>query len=138
ARIDSQHLAFADLAPLVGATPARKVNVSRQQGQTEAHIESKRYLFPNVPLHVERLRAMNMDVSLDAKRVVAPSYLPVQSLAARVRVEDGRASVQTLSMAFGNGRVEGELSIDASTDLPTVRTNLRFDGIDLAAFFRGS
>jgi AsmA family protein len=41
-------------------------------------------------------------------------------------------------MAFGNGRVEGELSIDASTDLPTVRTNLRFDGIDLAAFFRGS
>ena len=138
ARLDSQHLAFADLAPLVGATPARKVNVSRQQAQTEAQLENKGELFPNVPLHVERLRAMNMDVSLDAKRVVAPSYLPVQSIAARVRVENGRAVVQPLSMGFGNGRLDGELSIDASTDLPTTRTNLRFDSIDLAAFFRNS
>ena len=138
ARIDSQRLAFADLAPLVGAAPARKVNVSRQQAQTEAQLEAKGELFPNVPLHVERLRAMNMDVSLDAKRVVAPSYLPVQSLAAHVRVESGRASVRPLSMGFGNGKVEGDLSVDASTDLPTTRTNLRFDGIDLAAFFRDS
>jgi hypothetical protein len=52
ARLDSQHLAFADLAPLVGAAPARKVNVSRQQAQTEAQLEAKGELFPNVPLHV--------------------------------------------------------------------------------------
>jgi AsmA family protein len=138
ARLDSQHLAFADLAPLVGAAPARKVNVSRQQAQTEAQLENKGELFPNVPLHVERLRTMNMDVSLDAKRVVAPSYLPVQSIAARVRVDDGRAVVQPLSMGFGNGRVEGNLSINATSDTPTTRTNLRFDSIDLAAFFRNS
>jgi AsmA family protein len=138
ARLDSQHLAFADLAPLVGAAPARKVNVSRQQAQTEAQLETKGELFPNVPLHVERLRAMNMDVALDARRVIAPSYLPVQSIAARVRVENGRAIVRPFSMGFGNGKVDGELSIDGSTDLPTTRTNLRFDAIDLAAFFRDS
>jgi uncharacterized protein involved in outer membrane biogenesis len=138
ARINSQHLAFADLAPLVGAAPTRKANVSRQQAQTEAQLESKHELFPDVPLHVERLRTMNMDVVLDAKRVVAPSYLPVQSIAARVRVENGRAVTRPLSIGFGNGRIDGELSIDASTDLPTTRTNLRFDGVDLAAFFRGS
>jgi uncharacterized protein involved in outer membrane biogenesis len=138
ARLDSQHLAFADLAPLVGAAPARKVNVSRQQAETEAQLEAKGELFPNVPLHVERLRAMNMDVALDARRVVAPSYLPVQSIAARVRVENGRATVRPFSMGFGNGKVDGELSIDGSTDLPTTRTNLRFDAIDLAAFFRDS
>ena len=138
ARLDSQHLAFADLAPLVGVPPAKKVNVLRQQAQTEAQLETRGELIPNVPLHVERLSAMNMDVTLDARRVAAPSYLPVQSIAARLRVENGRAVVQPLSMGFGNGRVDGELSIDASTDLPTTRTNLRFDAIDLAAFFRGS
>jgi hypothetical protein len=138
ARLNSHHLAFADLAPLVGATPARKVNVSPQQAQTEAQLEARSELFPNVPLHVERLRAMNMDVALDAKRVAAPSYLPVQSIAARVRVENGRAIVRPFNMGFGNGRVEGELSVDASTEVPATRMNLRFDAIDLAAFFRDS
>ena len=91
ARLLSQHLAFADLAPLVGATPGKRGNVSKQQAQTEATPEARGELFPNVPLHVELLRAMNMDVRLDAKRVVAPPYLPVQSIDARVEVQNGRA-----------------------------------------------
>jgi hypothetical protein len=37
---------------------------------------------------------MNMDVPLDARRIVAPSFLSAQSIAARVRVENGRAIVQ--------------------------------------------
>jgi hypothetical protein len=41
-------------------------------------------------------------------------------------------------MGFGNGRVEEGLTVDASTDIPTTRMNLRFDAIDLAAFFRGT
>jgi AsmA family protein len=138
AHLFSQHLAFADLAPLVGATPGKTGNVSRQQAQTEARLETRGELFPNVPLHVERLRAMNMDVSLDAKQVVAPSYLPVQSLMTRVQVANGRATVRPLNMGFGGGKVTGELSIDAATPSPTSRVNLRFDGVELAAFFRGS
>ncbi|MGA9012249.1 MAG: AsmA family protein [Acetobacteraceae bacterium] len=138
AHLFSQHLAFADLAPLVGATPGKTGNVSRQQAQTEARLETRGELFPNVPLHVERLRAMNMDVSLDAKQVVAPSYLPVQSLMTRVQVANGRATVRPLNMGFGGGKVTGELSIDAATPGPTSRVNLRFDGVELAAFFRGS
>ena len=81
---------------------------------------------------------MNMDVSLDAKQVVAPSYLPVQSLMTRVQVANGRATVRPLNMGFGGGKVTGELSIDAATPSPTSRVNLRFDGVELAAFFRGS
>jgi AsmA family protein len=138
ARLVSQHLAFADLAPLVGAAPARKTNVSRQQAQTERQLEAKGDLFPNVSLHVERLRAMNMDVTLDARRVVAPSYLPVQSIEAHVGVENGRAIVRPFSMGFGNGKAEGELSVDASSDVPATRVNLGFNGIDLASFFRDS
>jgi hypothetical protein len=138
AHLFSQHLAFADLAPLVGATPGKAGNVSPQQAQTEAHLERRGELFPNVPLHVERLRAMNMDVSLDAKRVIAPSYLPVQSLTTRVQVENGRAIVRPLDIGFGGGKVAGELSVDAANADPTSRVNLRFENVELAAFFRGS
>ena len=138
ARLLSQHLAFADLAPLVGATPGKRGNVSKQQAQTEATPEARGELFPNVPLHVELLRAMNMDVRLDAKRVVAPPYLPVQSIDARVEVQNGRALVQPFAIGFGGGKVTGDLSVDARTDNPTSRVDLQYDAVDLAAFFRGS
>jgi len=119
---------------LVSRLPERRTSRDSRR-RLETQLEIKGELFPNVPLHVERLRAMNMDVALDARRVVAPSYLPVQSLTARVRVENGRAVVRPLGMGFGNGRVDGEFSLDASADLPATRTNLRFDDIDLAAIF---
>jgi hypothetical protein len=138
AKLVSQHLAFADLAPLIGATPGKRGNVSAQQAATEERLEATGNLFPNVPLHVERLRAMNMDVTLDAKRVVAPAYLPVQTLDARVRVEDGDAVVQPFNMAFAGGRVSGGFSIDARTDNPVTRADLQYTGVRLADFFRST
>ncbi|TBR30890.1 MAG: AsmA family protein, partial [Reyranella sp.] len=94
AKLVSQKLVFEDLAPLVGATPARKTNVSPKQAQTQAQLEATGDLFPNVPLQVEKMRAMNMDVTLDAKRVIAPPWLPVQALAFRVLIHDGNATVK--------------------------------------------
>jgi AsmA family protein len=138
ARLVSQRLAFADLAPLVGAAPGKPSNVPAQQRQTKALPEAKGDLFPNVPLHVERLRAMDMDVTLDAKRVLAPAYLPVQAIAARVQVENGQALVRSLDMTFGGGKITGDLAVDARTDNPATRANLRVQDVDLAAFFRGS
>ncbi len=138
AHLVSQHLAFADLAPLVGATPGKSGNVSAQQRQTAARLEARGELFPNVPLHVERLRAMDMDVTLDAKHVIAPPYLPVQAIAARVEVGGGQALVRPLNMTWAGGEVAGELAIDARTDNPITRANLRVQNVDLAAFFRGS
>jgi uncharacterized protein involved in outer membrane biogenesis len=147
ARLVSQKLVFADLAPLIGAPPDKPGGgtVSAQQRQTQRQLEATGDLFPNVPLEVERLRAMNMDVTLDAKRVIAPSYLPVQALAFRVVVQDGVATAKPLTLILlgdgqgaGAGRIEGELAVDARTDTPKVRTNLTMHDIELRNFFRGS
>lgn len=138
ANLVSQRLAFADLAPLVGATPGKRGNVSAQQAHTEQQLEATGNLFPDVPLHVERLRAMDMDVTLDAKRVLAPSYLPVQALDARVQVENGVATVRPFNMTFGGGQVSGELSVDARSDNPITHADLQYAGIRLADFFRSS
>jgi uncharacterized protein involved in outer membrane biogenesis len=147
ARLVSQKLVFADLAPLIGAPPDKPGGgtVSAQQRQTQRQLEATGDLFPNVPLEVERLRAMNMDVTLDAKRVIAPSYLPVQALAFRVMVQDGVATAKPLTLILlgdgqgaGAGRIEGELAVDARTDTPKVRTNLAVHDIELRNFFRGS
>jgi AsmA family protein len=138
AKLVSQHLLFADLAPLVGASPGKTGNVSAQQKQTEEQLEANGDLFPDVPLQVERLRAMNMDVSLDAKHVVAPSYLPVTALAFRVVIDSGRATVQPLTLAMAGGSLTGELGIDARTDVPRVQADLKMQNAELKAFFSGS
>ncbi len=139
AKLVSQKLVFEDLAPLIGATPARKTNVSPQQAQTQQKLEATGDLFPNVPLNVEKLRAMNMDVTLDAKRVVAPAYLPVQALAFRVVLENGVATAKPLTLSvLGGGTIAGEMAIDARTDTPRVRTGLRITDLEIRNFFRDS
>lgn len=145
AKLVSQKLVFADLAPLIGAPPDKPAGtVSPQQRRTQQRLEASGDLFPNVPLKVERLRAMDMDVTLDAKRVVAPSYLPVQALSFRVVVRDGQATVKPLNLLLlgdgrgGAGRVTGDLAIDARPDTPTVRANLALADIELRNFFRNS
>jgi len=146
AKLVSQKLVFADLAPLIGAPPDKPGgNVSPQQRQTQQQLEASGDLFPHVPLRVEKLRAMNMDVTLDARRVIAPSYLPVQALSFRVIVQDGQATAKPLTLILlgdgqdaGAGKIAGELAIDARTDIPKVRANLALSGIELRNFFRNS
>ena len=138
ARLTSRNLVFADLAPLVGASPGQGGTTSEEQKQTEARLREKGELFPDVPLHVERLRAMAMDVSLDARKVVAPDYLPVDTLFAHVAVEDGQAHVDPLKLGFGEGTLEGTLGIDARTDQPKVDANLKMKQVALADFFRNT
>ena len=146
AKLVSQKLVFADLAPLIGAPPDKPGGtVSPQQRQTQRQLEASGDLFPNLPLKVEKLRAMNMDVTLDARRVLAPSYLPVQALSFRVVVQDGVATAKPLTLILlgdgqsaGAGKIEGELVVDARTDTPKVRTSLALRDIELRNFFRNS
>lgn len=139
AKLVSQKLVFEDLAPLVGAAPARKTNVSAKQAQTQQQLEASGDLFPNVPLNIEKLRAMNMDVTLDARKVIAPPWLPVQAMAFRVVILNGVATVKPLTMSvFGGGTIQGELVMDARTDTPKVRANLQAGNIEFKNFFRES
>jgi len=138
AKLVASTLAFKDLAPLIGAPPGRGTQ-NQKQAQTQQQLEASGDLFPNVPLQMEKLRAMNMDVTLDARKVVAADYLPVQALSFRVLITNGVAKVNPIKLAvLGGGAVTGELGIDARTDTPKVHANLRADAIELKTFFRNS
>jgi len=138
AKLVSSNLAFKDLAPLVGAAPSSGT-VNQQQAQTQAQLRARGELFPNIPLHVEKLRAMNMDVSLDARKVVAPDYLPVRALSFHVLIDNGVAKVNPIKLALiGSGTIAGELGLDARTETPRVHANLTGTGIELKTFFRNS
>lgn len=140
AKLASKNLDFDDLGPLVGMPPATEGGeaASAQQEQTAKTMEAEGELFPDVPLKMEKLRVMDMDVTLDAKKVNAENYLPIQSLDGRVKIDNGRAVLDPLKMGVANGTVEGKMVLNARESVPGVTADLALSNLDLALFFRGS
>ncbi len=139
ARLVSQKLVLADLAPLIGLPPANHGSASPRQRQAQQRLDATGNLFPDVPMQLERLRAMDADVTFDARRVIAPDYLPVQAFSFRTRVSNGVATVKPLTLTLADGSaVAGEVIIDAQADTPKIKMALAGSNIELGMFFRSS
>jgi uncharacterized protein involved in outer membrane biogenesis len=125
AHLVSPDLHFADLAPLIGASPDKKP-------------DAKAGLFPDVPLDLARMKEMDMDATLDARKVTAASFVPVDSFKARIQITNGQVAVKPLTAAFGSGTMTGEMTLDGQANPPKLRTNLQFQKVELATFFKGT
>jgi AsmA family protein len=138
ADLRSNSLDFDDLGPLVGIPPNTGETASKEQKKEAAEMKAEQNLFPDKPMKVERLRAMDMDVTLDAKKVKAAPYLPVKAITFNVKVENGNAQVTKLNMAVAGGSISGKLGLDARKDTPLATADLFLKDLDLTTFFQGS
>lgn len=138
ANLVSNKLDFDDLAPLVGAPPDTDETASAEQKEEAAQLKQQDELFPDVPLEVDLLDVMDMEVMLDAKKVTAENYLPVQALAGTVTVEGGKAVVKPFKMAIANGSLEGALSLDSNEKPSVAAADLKMRNVDFKAFFQGT
>src|SRR3546814_7660178 len=77
-----------------------------------------------------------MDVTLSADEVNARSYLPVDTVHFRIRVEDGRAEANPLRFGVAGGVIEGAIAVNGRTEVPSADVDLRLSGLGLAQFFR--
>src|SRR5918999_1015667 len=87
----SNLLDFDDLAGFIGGKPGTKeseTTSSEQEKQAAATKQESDRLFPDQPYDLERLRAMDADVRLRAKRILAPN-LPIDDLNAKLSLNDG-------------------------------------------------
>lgn len=140
ANLVSKRLDFDDLGPLVGIPPdtGKSNTASAEQKKKAQQTKQEGNLFPDQPLHVEKLREMDMDVTLDARKVTAAPYIPVQALKGHVKIDKGKAEVDPLDMAVAGGRLKGKLGLDASGETPKASANVDFNDFDLKTFFRDS
>jgi AsmA family protein len=138
ANLLSDNLDFDDLAPLVGAPPDTDETASAEQKKVAAQLEHKDELFPDVPLNVNLLDVMDMEVTLDAKKVRAENYLPVEALAGTVTVRGGKAVVKPLKIAVAGGSLEGAMSLDSNHKPSVAAADVKVRNVDLKAFFKGS
>jgi AsmA family protein len=138
AKLVSNNLDFDDLGPLIGIPPNTDESSSKAQKKEAAEMKSEGNLFPDKPLKVEKLRAMDMDVTLEAKKVNAAPYLPVKAITFNVKVDDGKADLSKLNMAVAGGTISGKMGLDARKDTPIATAELFLKNLDLATFFKGS
>ena len=86
-------------------------------------------VIPDHPIPAEIFRAADIDLDLHAGRIAAGSET-LGDLAADVKIQNGRYhSVHSVSGVMG-GRMEGEVTIDAAADPPSIRIRLQAEELD--------
>src|SRR5690606_29933380 len=113
ATLASSKLDIADLAGLVGATPA---DDPPDDGG----------LIPDREVETERLHAMDMDVTFNGKQVITEG-VPVDALSFRIRVENGRAVASPVAVEIAAGRIAGEMVLNDRSDPPSAAAKLAFE-----------
>jgi uncharacterized protein involved in outer membrane biogenesis len=119
ADLTSQRLDFDDLAGFIGGTPRAG------EGDRPVAPTPTGRLFPTRDYELSKLRAMDADVRLRARRVISPR-LPLEAMDAHLYLEDGQLRLDPLDFAVADGDIASRIQLDARS------TPLRAD-IDLRA-----
>jgi AsmA family protein len=134
AELASKRLDFDDLAPLVGGAPDPEETASEAQQRIAAEREASGRLLPDRPYDLDKLRAMDADVSLKASSIDA-GRLPIDALDARLKIEGGRLTLDPLLFGIAGGRLDARVWMDAGRDPMAVRMVGSVHGLELPKLF---
>jgi hypothetical protein len=150
AKLRSDTLNMVDLAPTLGqpAAPANTLapaNASPSpqgspaaQASPGAHAAraaqpAAQRLFPDADLQVNRVRAMDADVTYQARSVMAPK-LPMKEVRFHLLLNNGVLKLAPLSFVLDSGKFDGNVTIDASKQVPESTIDMGIDDVDLSQF----
>ncbi len=131
----SNLLDFDDLAGFIGGKPGTapgETTSEEQKKQAAAEKDGDR-IFPDQRYDLERLRAMDADVRLRAKKILAPK-LPIDDLNATLNLNDGVLSFAPAAFGVANGRMEIYSTFDGSKRPSKVKIDARLRHLDLKRF----
>ena len=124
--LTSKRLVLTDLAASLGAK-AKKAGSLEPAAASPG--EFKR-LFPDSRLQVQRVRAMDANVSFEARDIQAGS-LPLKEVQFHIALEDGVMRLRPFEFTLPQGQVKGTLRVDARKDVPTTQLDVRVKDIQL-------
>jgi len=135
----SNVLDFKDLAGFIGgnpgATPGKPAS-EEQKIQAAAEKTSDR-IFPDQRYNLERLRSMDADVQLRAKKIIAPK-LPIDDLNAKLTLNDGVLNFAPARFGVADGQVEIFSTFDGSKRPSQVKIDARLRKLDVRRFLAKS
>jgi hypothetical protein len=122
----SANLNLGDLAPDGGeaATPA------------PATAGEQRYIFTEEPLPFDGLKAADVKIELNVKRLVLPNGLAFTELDVSLSLQGGKLVLAPFSAGFSGGTLAGSVSLDAGQKTPPLAVKLSAGGIDYGALLK--
>jgi uncharacterized protein involved in outer membrane biogenesis len=134
----SNLLDFKDLAGFIGGKPAEEKtpSASEEVQKADASEKQKDRIFPDQRYDLERLRAMDADVRLRARRILAPD-LPIDDLNAKLSLNDGVLKLEPTVFGVANGRIEIYSTFDGSKRPSKISIDARLRQLDLKRFVKG-
>lgn len=136
ANLHSQVLDSGDLGGFIGLPPPEEIATEEQKAAI-AEREASPRLIPDVPLSLERLRATDLDITLNAERIDAPA-IPVKGMQVRFLLENGLLTLDPLQLMLADGSVDGRLRIDANPEVPPMSADLNLRRLSLGQFFENT
>jgi AsmA family protein len=139
ADLESKLLDFDDLAGFIGGKPGTSPGetASEEQKKQAAAEKSGDRIFPDQHYDLERLRTMDADVRLRAKKILAPK-LPIDNLNAVLSLNNGVLRFTPAVFGVANGRVEIYSTFDGSKNPSAVNIDARLRQLDLKRFLTAS
>ena len=138
AKLQSDLLDLDDLGGFVGADPQTgpgETASAQQQRRVEAR-EAKPRVLPDLPIKLDRLRAMDADVEFVGKAIRGKA--PVDDLKTHIVVQDGVLRAAPLDFGVADGNVVATLTLDGRQDVAGVDGNFEFRRINLSKLFPGN
>ena len=142
ANLESKHLLMSDFAALTGSkTTAAGGSLDKNASGAPAAPKSKAavaaaaaanppLLFPDARLQTDRVRAMDADVRFKATSIDA-GKVPFKGVNLHAILKDGVLTLDPVQFEMPEGRLSGNIHIDARQNIPQVRMDVRAIGIKL-------
>ena len=133
----SHHLLLKDFAAITGSqAPARGslagTPAGAQSPQSPQPAAGVRHLFPDAHLQVDRMRAIDADVRFRATSIEAGT-VAINRLELNARLNDGALALEPLEFDLPQGHLQASVQIDARSETPKVRAEMRAQDIRLEA-----
>jgi len=120
-----------DLASLKSAMPASPAPAAPARGAAGG-AESGR-LFPDDPLPLDGLKAIDVKASLKADEIVLPGGAELARTTFDLRLEKGRLRIEPLQTTVSGGTLKGAVALDAAGKVPVLDLRLAGQGVETAA-----
>jgi uncharacterized protein involved in outer membrane biogenesis len=135
ADLQSQHLDITDLGPIVGVeTKGSGGKPDTKQAETNTRAQAKKAqkkgarqgrILPSGTFDGSRLQKIDAEVKIDAKHLVVPIKLPLESLKGSLDLKDSVLKIDPLDIGFAGGKILAQIMLDARES--TLKTDVKVD-----------
>lgn len=136
ANLASQKLDLDDLGGFIGAPPQTGPGetASPQQEKTTEALAEKPRVLPDKEFGVDRLQAMDADVTLKAKSIRGRE-LPIDDLTAHLKLDNGKLTLTPLNFGVASGNVVANIVLDSRRKPVAADAKIQFKKLSLNKLF---